>query len=58
MLRQTLTRDKAAKEKIEKLNEADAMIFQTESQLKEYGEKLSDSNKQAIEAALNELKAA
>jgi molecular chaperone DnaK len=34
------------------------MIFQTESQLKEYGDKLSDANKQPIEAALNELKAA
>ena len=34
------------------------MIFQTESQLKEFGEKLSDANKQAIEAALTELKVA
>lgn len=50
--------DKAAKEKIEKLNEADSMIFQTESQLKEFGEKLSEGNKAAIESALTELKAA
>ena len=50
--------DKIAKEKVDKLNEADGMIFQTESQLKEYGDKLSDANKQPIEAALNELKAA
>ncbi len=50
--------DKAAREKIEKLNEADSMIFQTESQLKEFGEKLSDGNKTAIEYALTELKMA
>ena len=50
--------DKAAKETAEKLNEADAMIFQTENQLKEFGEKLSDDKKQPIEAALEELKAA
>jgi molecular chaperone DnaK len=50
--------DRQAKEKIEKLNEADSMIFQTESQLKEYGEKLSAGNKEAIESALGELKTA
>ncbi len=50
--------DRLAKEKADKLNEADAMIFQTETQLKEYGEKLSDGNKQAIEGALTELKVA
>jgi len=50
--------DKAKKETVEKLNEADAMIFQTENQLKEFGEKLSDDKKQPIEAALEELKAA
>ncbi|HQV35239.1 MAG TPA: Hsp70 family protein, partial [Flavobacterium sp.] len=50
--------DKIAKEKVDKLNEADGMIFQTEKQLKEFGEKLSDANKQPIEAALNELKVA
>jgi molecular chaperone DnaK len=50
--------DRLAKEKIEKLNEADSMIFQTESQLKEYGEKLSAGNKEAIESALDELKTA
>lgn len=50
--------DKAAKERVEKLNEADAMIFQTEKQLKEFGDKLSDTNKQPIEAALEELKKA
>ena len=42
----------------EKLNEADGMIFQTESQLKELGDKLSDDNKVAIEYALTELRMA
>lgn len=50
--------DKAAKETAEKVNAADGLIFQTESQLKEYGEKLSEGNKTAIEAALVELKEA
>jgi molecular chaperone DnaK len=48
--------DKAEKEKIEKINAADSMIFQTEKQLKEYGEKLSAGNKSAIEAALADLR--
>ncbi len=50
--------DKAAKETAEKINGADGMIFQTEKQLKEFGEKLSDDKKAPIEAALTELKAA
>jgi molecular chaperone DnaK len=50
--------DKLEKEKVEKVNAADSMIFQTEKQLKEFGEKLSEGNKTAIEAALLELKAA
>ncbi|SHE75605.1 molecular chaperone DnaK [Psychroflexus salarius] len=50
--------DKKTKEKVEKLNEADAMIFQTESQLKEFGDKLSDDKKKPIEAALDDLKKA
>jgi len=50
--------DRVAKERVEKLNEADSMIFQTESQLKELGEKLSDDHKTAIEYALNELRLA
>jgi molecular chaperone DnaK len=50
--------DKLAKETVEKVNGADAMIFQTEKQLKEFGEKLSDDKKQPIEAALEELKKA
>jgi molecular chaperone DnaK len=50
--------DKAAKEKADKINEADGMIFQTEKQLKEFGDKLSDDKKAPIEAALEELKKA
>ena len=48
----------AVKEKADKLNEADAMIFQTEKQLTEFGEKLSDDKKAPIEAALEDLKKA
>ena len=48
--------DNKEKEKIDKLNSADSMIFQTEKQLKEYGDKLSDVNKTAIEGALQKLK--
>ncbi|SHJ04722.1 molecular chaperone DnaK [Arenibacter nanhaiticus] len=50
--------DKKAKETADKLNEADGMIFQTEKQLAEFGEKLSDEKKKPIEEALTELKAA
>jgi molecular chaperone DnaK len=50
--------DKAAKEKADKLNQADSMIFQTEKQLKEFGDKLSEGNKTAIQSALDTLKAA
>ena len=50
--------DKAAKETAEKLNEADGMIFQTEKQLTEFGDKLSDDKKKPIEEALEELKKA
>jgi molecular chaperone DnaK len=50
--------DKIEKERVEKVNQADALIFQSEKQLKEYGEKLSEGNKTAIEGALAELKVA
>jgi molecular chaperone DnaK len=50
--------DKKAKETADKLNEADAMIFQTEKQLKEFGDKLSEDKKKPIEGALEELKKA
>ena len=50
--------DKKAKEEVDKLNTADQMIFQTEKQLKEFGDKLSDDKKAPIEAALEELKKA
>jgi len=48
--------DKAEREKVEKINAADSMIFQTEKQLKEYGDKLSAGSKSAIEAALADLR--
>ena len=50
--------DKIEKDKIEKLNAADSLIFSTEKQVKEYGDKISEGNKTAIEAALVELKTA
>ncbi|HZW76836.1 MAG TPA: molecular chaperone DnaK [Flavobacteriaceae bacterium] len=50
--------DRLAKERADKLNEADAMIFQTEKQLKEFGDKLSADKKQPIESALEELRKA
>lgn len=50
--------DKAEKEKVDKLNGADSLIFQTEKQLKDYGDKLSDDNKKPIEEALANLKTA
>ncbi|MFD2934569.1 molecular chaperone DnaK [Spirosoma flavum] len=50
--------DKTERETIEKVNAADSMIFQTEKQLKEYGDKLSEVNKSAIETALATLRTA
>jgi molecular chaperone DnaK len=50
--------DKAAKERVEKLNTADNLIFQTEKQMKEYGDKIPEDKKGAIESALTELKEA
>jgi|UniRef100_UPI0040471A5C molecular chaperone DnaK len=50
--------DKLEKESIEKLNQADSLIFQTEKQLKEYGDKLSDNNKANITSAVEALKSA
>ncbi|MFT5964944.1 MAG: molecular chaperone DnaK [Flavobacterium sp.] len=50
--------DKISRERAEKLNEADGMIFQTETQLKDLGAKLSDENKVAVEYALTELRMA
>ncbi|WP_353132788.1 molecular chaperone DnaK [Pseudopedobacter sp.] len=48
--------DKKAKEEAEKINGADALIFSTEKQLKEYGDKISADKKSAIEDALKALK--
>lgn len=50
--------DKEAKERIDKLNQADSTIFQTEKQLKEFGDKLPADKKHPIEAALEKLKEA
>ena len=50
--------DKKVKETTDKINSADAMIFQTEKQLKEFGEKLSEDKKNPIQDALKELKSA
>jgi molecular chaperone DnaK len=50
--------DKKEKERIEKLNHADSLIFQTEKQLKDLGDKLPADKKASIEAALNKLKEA
>ncbi len=50
--------DKAAREKVDKLNQADSLIFQTEKQLKEFGDKLPADKKGPIEAALAKLKTA
>ncbi len=50
--------DRQARDKVEKLNMADSLIFQTEKQLKEYGEKLPADKKETIENALDELREA
>ena len=50
--------DKKAKEQVDTLNNADAMIFQTEKQLNEFGDKLSDEKKKPIQDALEALKKA
>jgi molecular chaperone DnaK len=50
--------DKAERERVDKINAADAMIFQTEKNLKEYGDKISADKKAPIETALNNLKEA
>lgn len=50
--------DKKQREQVEKLNQADGLIFTTEKQLKDYGDKLPAEKKQAIEAALEKLKEA
>ncbi len=48
--------DKTAREKVDKVNQADSLIFQTEKQLKEFGDKLPGDKKAPIESALNKLK--
>ncbi|MCZ2298891.1 MAG: molecular chaperone DnaK [Chitinophagales bacterium] len=50
--------DKAAREKVEKINQADSLIFQTEKQLKDFGDKIPADKKAPIETALSKLKEA
>ena len=50
--------DRQAREKVDKVNQADSLIFQTEKQLKEYGDKISADKKAPIESALEKLKEA
>jgi molecular chaperone DnaK len=50
--------DKEARERIDKLNAADSLVFQTEKQIKEYGEKIPAEKKTAIEVAASKLKEA
>jgi molecular chaperone DnaK len=50
--------DKAEREKVDKLNAADSLVFQTEKQLKEFGEKIPEAEKATIEDAVNKLKEA
>ena len=50
--------DQAEKERIDKINNADGMVFQTEKNLKEYGDKIPADKKSAIESAMNNLKEA
>jgi molecular chaperone DnaK len=51
-------RDKKIKEEIDKLNAADAMVFNTDKQLKEFGDKIPADKKTAIETANNKLREA
>lgn len=50
--------DKQVRERVEKLNMADGLVFNTEKQLKEYGDKIPDAEKSTIEAAVSKLKEA
>lgn len=50
--------DKMVRERVEKLNKADGLVFNTEKQLKDYGDKISADKKTAIETAMNKLKEA
>ena len=53
---QNAENDKKERERVDKLNQADSMIFQTENQLKEIGDKIPAEHKPAIEQALQQLK--
>jgi molecular chaperone DnaK len=53
---QNAENDKKERERVDKMNQADSMIFQTENQLKEIGDKIPAQHKPAIEQALQQLK--
>jgi molecular chaperone DnaK len=53
---QNAENDAKAKERVEKINTADSLIFQTEKQMKEFGDKIPEDKKAAIDTALSELK--
>jgi molecular chaperone DnaK len=53
---QNAENDKRERERVDKLNQADSMIFQTENQLQELGDKIPAQHKPAIEQALQQLK--
>lgn len=55
---ENLEADKLEKEKIDKINQADSLIFQTEKQIKEYGEKMTDEQKSKINNSLEKVKEA
>jgi molecular chaperone DnaK len=50
--------DKVERERVDKLNQADALVFQTEKQLKEYGDKISQDKKTLIQNSVDQLKEA
>jgi molecular chaperone DnaK len=50
--------DRQERESIDKINQADGMIFQTEKQIKEFGEKLTEENKEKLNTSLDKLKEA
>ena len=58
LIRKSHDGDKKAKEEVEKINAADALIFSTEKQLKEYGDKISADKRSPIEDGLKKMKEA
>ena len=48
--------DNRKKDEVQKINEADSMVFQTEKQIKEYGDKISDEDKKTLQDSVDKLK--